>query len=52
MAKKTKRMTRDLFEEKTFFDRDEARRAFWERYEIVKNDSEGNFQVLMYYIQN
>ena len=49
MAKKTKRMTRDLFEEKTFFDRDEARRAFWERYEIVKNDSEGNFQVLMYY---
>lgn len=47
MAKKTRKSSREIFEEETFFDRDKAREKFWERYECVKNN--GDFQVLMFY---
>lgn len=47
MAKKTKKNTRELFEETRFFDRDIQRKAFWERYDLVKEEQ--SFQVIMYY---
>lgn len=47
MAKKTRKGTRELFEEDVFFDRDLQRNTFWERYALVKE--EHDFQVIMYY---
>lgn len=49
MAKRTRTAAHNLFEEKSFFDRDEARSTFWKRFDLVNNDTEGLFQVLMYY---
>ena len=49
MGKKTRKNCKEVFIEDIFLDRDCARAAFWERFDAVKNDEEGNFQVIMYH---
>lgn len=48
MAKKVKKLSHDFFEEESFFDREEPRKEFWKKYDIVKQNSD-SVQVLMYY---
>lgn len=48
MAKKVKKLSHDFFEEESFFDREEPRKEFWKKYDIVKQSSDA-VQVLMYY---
>ncbi len=47
MAKKTKKIVKDLFTEEVFVDREEARSIFREKYDLVKANQD--FQVVMYY---